>query len=218
MDKRWRNMVILLVVVILIAAGYYLYTTGGLPGLNFFKKVSLDDGYGEILNIFENNDVNIVNVQFLDMVNLSNANKIVWVEKKESLTKVKLQLTDFSSKIASRAESKEVSDELSAVADLYVSAIDFGIKNEVYLTDLSKGASKEFSCSDLTFIDSIPAKADKMYADVEALSNKNADFILNYDLYSSPLLIDLDAEQKFVDFSKELVAQAHAYCLGGGTA
>ncbi len=208
-------MIILLVIVILIAAGYYLYTNKGAISFLPFQKVSLEAGYGEILNIFEINDVNINNVQQLNMVNLSSANKVVWVEKKENLAKVKVQLANFSDSIASRAESKEVSDELSAAADLYASAIDFGMKNEIYLNDLAKGANKEFSCNDLTFVNSLPSKAQSMYNDVEALSNKNSDFILTYDLYSMPLLIDLDAEKQFVDFTKTMVDETAVYCAGG---
>ncbi len=218
MDKRWRNMGILFVIVILIVAGYFIYSNKGGPVVLPFQKVSLEAGYSEIVSAFESNDVNLTNVQALNIVNLSNANKVVWVEDKASLLRVKTQLVNFSTGIASRAESKEVSDELKAAADLYVAAIDFGIKNEVYLNDLAKGANKDFSCSDLTFIRGLPAKAEDMYSDLEKLSNKNDDFILTYDLYSMPLLIDLDTEKEFVDFSKVMVQQIEAYCAGGGSA
>lgn len=222
MGKLLRNLGILIIVIIIAGAAFFFYNGGKLSQLSSIsdivpsgKKVSLDAGYGEILAIFNNNDVNIVNVQNLGVVGVTSDNAVVWVENKANLQKVSSQLTDYSKNISSRAESADVAGELSDAAKLYSAAIGFELNNGAYLENLAKQTNVSGDCSNLNYFLDLNANAYRTYAELDALANQNDAFLLNHEMFAQPLVIDLDGQRAAVSDTEAIVADMKQRCSGG---
>lgn len=215
MDKRWRNLGILVLIIIVIVAGLILYSGNFSLNAVTGQKVSLDSGYSEILGLFKTNDVNFQNVQDLNMVYLSENGKIVWVESKTNLNNLRSGLANFSGNISSRAVSTDAAGELKSASDLYISAIDFGIKSEGYwksLSDLNKSA---LTCADSGKLATIKQVYASYYSDLSGLSAKNESFAQQYNIGANLLVIDLENEKQGVDNITGFADAFAADCNGG---
>ncbi len=210
MDTKWRNLVVVIVLIIVVVAGYvYLTQNSSLP-----ESKSIDLGYGEILSVFERNDVNIENVQTLDMVYSDENGIITWVEKKSNLSKVKSDLTNFISNLNSYSSEDKV--ELDKVATIYIHAVDFAVLSEQRLNFIVSTVQKNnFNCNNLSVLSDLNNAISWNYVDKYNLAAEVDDFAYNYDPYSEILSIDLDSEYAYLTSVHDLIDSTISECEGG---
>jgi flagellar basal body-associated protein FliL len=210
MDKKWKNLIIVIALIIVIVLGYLVLS----GNFSLFESKSIDEGYVEILNIFERNDVNLENVQTLNMVYSDENGVVNWIENKANLSKVKSDLGSFKNNLFGYSQTDK--SELSSVATIYIHAIDFALASEQRLNKIvSIMANNELNCNDLSPLMDVNSSANSNYIDKYNLAAEVDDFAYNYDPYSEILTIDLDEDYAYLISMHSLINLAVSECAEG---
>lgn len=209
MDKRWKNLGLFFVGLVVLIILYFLW-------INLFQQTesslkTIDEGYEELDLLFTSNDVNIENLQLLRVVELLPEGNIIWQEDKEKLVKLKLDLIDFNNKVNSFEESAE----LSAITSLYIGMISYCFSLEssfIKISDILH--TGKFDCSRVGDLDLISLELGERYLEVEKLKNEGINFSLNYDVFSSPVAVDIDEEYNDYTLVNSVIIEMKDYCEG----
>ncbi|MDD4467776.1 MAG: hypothetical protein PHF68_01345 [Candidatus ainarchaeum sp.] len=189
MDKKWRNLIIIIALVIVVVLGY-IYLTQNQVSLPVIESKSINDGYEGFLVLFEKNDVNIDNIQLLNLVYSDENGIINWIEKKDGLLNLKNDLVVFKGNLLEY--SIEDRNELSALTDVYIKAIDYSFSSEQEIKSLNVLFKSGFNCSELNKVTDLNRLIVQNYINLYDLAMDVDDFAYNYDPYSELILIELN--------------------------
>ncbi len=208
MDKRWRNLGILLVVVIILIVAYFFVINQ--PSAESDLS-SLENGYEELLNLFEKNDVNIEIVQEMNFFEVDFDKNLLVLANKSKLVLLKQDLEEFSGDL-SRYSLESVS-ELKDISFIYISAINFATRNENNFQKVAKLLGRN-DCSLNDEIQGLNLISLNLYKEIYELSLLSDAFAANHDPYAQPLYIDLESEYAMLLQVDNFVSGFETYCGG----
>jgi len=212
MDKKWRNLIIIIALVIVVVLGY-IYLTQNQVSLPVIESKSINDGYEEFLVLFEKNDVNIDNIQLLNLVYSDENGIINWIEKKDGLLNLKNDLVVFKGNLLEY--SIEDRNELSALTDVYIKAIDYSFSSEQEIKSLNVLFKSGFNCSELNKVTDLNRLIVQNYINLYDLAMDVDDFAYNYDPYSELILIELNDSYDYLLTVQEELNNVVIDCEGG---
>ncbi|MFA7133554.1 MAG: hypothetical protein WC122_01085 [archaeon] len=212
MDKKWRNLIIIIALVIVVVLGY-IYLTQNQVSLPVIESKSINDGYEEFLVLFEKNDVNIDNIQLLNLVYSDENGIINWIEKKDGLLNLKKDLVVFKGNLLEY--SIEDRNELSALTDVYIKAIDYSFSSEQEIKSLNVLFKSGFNCSELNKVTDLNRLIIQNYINLYDLAMDVDDFAYNYDPYSELILIELNDSYDYLLTVQEELNNVVIDCEGG---
>ncbi|HPM85780.1 MAG TPA: hypothetical protein PLI99_01650 [archaeon] len=212
MDKKWRNLIIIIALVIVVVLGY-IYLTQNQVSLPVIESKSINDGYEEFLVLFEKNDVNIDNIQLLNLVYSDENGIINWIEKKDGLLNLKNDLVVFKGNLLEY--SIEDRNELSALTDVYIKAIDYSFSSEQEIKSLNVLFKSGFNCSELNKVTDLNRLIIQNYINLYDLAMDVDDFAYNYDPYSELILIELNDSYDYLLTVQEELNNVVIDCEGG---
>lgn len=212
MDKKWRNLIIIIALVIVVVLGY-IYLTQNQVSLPVIESKSINDGYEEFLVLFEKNDVNIDNIQLLNLVYSDENGIINWIEKKDGLLNLKKDLVVFKGNLLEY--SIEDRNELSALTDVYIKAIDYSFSSEQEIKSLNVLFKSGFNCSELNKVTDLNRLIIQNYINLYDLAMDVDDFAYNYDPYSELILIELNDSYDYLLTVQEELNNVIIDCEGG---
>lgn len=215
MNKQWKNFGIfaLLLVIILVIIFFVLPNFSPTQ-----EKLTLDQGYEKILTIFEQNDVNLENLQEMKLVNISEGPNfdVVWIEKKENVLKLKEDLVNFKEELYKKNIEKEDLEELSSIVTIFIKTIDYSLTSESQFNEIKEiVGSNSLNCTNLNVFSDVNSLLYENFYLLEELDYMNADFIVNYDLNSSPLNIDSDVAYSSLLLNESVFDDVKSNCEGG---
>ncbi|MDD4128664.1 MAG: hypothetical protein PHY04_02930 [Candidatus ainarchaeum sp.] len=212
MDKKWRNLIIIIALVIVVVLGY-IYLTQNQVSLPVIESKSINDGYEGFLVLFEKNDVNIDNIQLLNLVYSDENGIINWIEKKDGLLNLKNDLVVFKGNLLEY--SIEDRNELSALTDVYIKAIDYSFSSEQEIKSLNVLFKSGFNCSELNKVTDLNRLIIQNYINLYDLAMDVDDFAYNYDPYSELILIELNDSYDYLLTVQEELNNVVIDCEGG---
>jgi hypothetical protein len=212
MDKKWRNLIIIIALVIVVVLGY-IYLTQNQVSLPVIESKSINDGYEGFLVLFEKNDVNIDNIQLLNLVYSDENGIINWIEKKDGLLNLKKDLVVFKGNLLEY--SIEDRNELSALTDVYIKAIDYSFSSEQEIKSLNVLFKSGFNCSELNKVTDLNRLIIQNYINLYDLAMDVDDFAYNYDPYSELILIELNDSYDYLLTVQEELNNVVIDCEGG---
>lgn len=212
MDTKWRNLIIIIALVIVVVLGY-IYLTQNQVSLPVIESKSINDGYEEFLVLFEKNDVNIDNIQLLNLVYSDENGIINWIEKKDGLLNLKNDLVVFKGNLLEY--SIEDRNELSALTDVYIKAIDYSFSSEQEIKSLNVLFKSGFNCSELNKVTDLNRLIIQNYINLYDLAMDVDDFAYNYDPYSELILIELNDSYDYLLTVQEELNNVVIDCEGG---
>lgn len=212
MDKKSRNLIIIVLLIIAVIVGYIYFSQNALP-LPSSELKSIDEGYDKFIELFEKNDVNIENVQLLNLVYGDENGVINWIEKKNNLSNLKKDLVFFRDNLNNY--SIEDKNELNALTNVYLKAIDYGFSTEQEISSTNTLFRSGFNCGELNKISDLNRLIVQNYINLYDLAMDVDDFAYNYDFYSELILIDLDSSYEYLLFVQEELSNIVVDCKGG---
>lgn len=215
MDNRWRNLGILIVVVLGVVGIFYFYPIIS----NLFsptpsvQKASLDDGYKEIVSVFEKNGVLLSDLKDFNLVSVDDSGKASWSASETKVLSLRKDLLSFYDGANAKFSDKNAA-ELKAVSNLFIYTIDYSIKRKAILDQMSETATA-FSCDSREKMTDLNALALLAYKDAISLSEMNNAFRQKYNSNSNPIDVDLQKEYQDLVFIDSFVSEAIASCEAG---
>jgi subtilisin family serine protease len=197
----------ILVVFVIIVMGFFIYTT--FMGPSVTEEKTVDDGYEEIISLFEKNDVNYQNAKSLKFVYLDDdEKKVVWGDGKEKVSDLKKDLQDFYTNVPG-FEGNDA-NQLKAISMLYLDVIDFSFREETRLKELNS-LMQNISCDNQVMQDINKLFSDR-YLDIYSVQLEADEFFYNFPTYFDPLEIDLDEEYNDWLLSQKVISDFEINC------
>lgn len=215
MDKRWRNLIVLFVIIVVIASAF-MYQDDLLemvqPTLVEPEEtnISLEEGYALITTTFESNGVDIKNVQELRLLGVNDSNNIVWLEDEEQLIKTRDELTVLYYSFDSVLSSEDT-NELQLITNLFINTIDLAFYQKE-LADLQVELLASDVCQKLDKLEQFESLSKAIYLDLTVLAEEVDLFRYRYDMYSEPIVINLDNEFDSLGLINEYVRESKQGC------
>lgn len=224
MDKRWRNLGIIVVVVIVFLI---LFFNAGFI-MNFFWQddyiiededydieLSSEKMFGEILNVFLKNNVDINKIIFLENIDYENES-YNYAFDIFVLEKTKSDLISLKSSLPINY-SEQLSFEGKSVINVYIMALDFMIfeKNAAnQIQFIAQGASQNY-CDNIDLMSSANDIIQERYFKLEALFDAVQEHSLDFDWSSEIIIIDIEKEEAAMLLFEDDLNSFVEVCQGG---
>jgi hypothetical protein len=198
MDKRWRNLIILIILVLVVVLALnYNALFGLIPQeeteeevILTEQEIILEEGYSDILEIFEENDVNITNVRNLETFYVDDSGEMVYNESSEKLLKLSSDLEQFSIGVDSKYPVDEAL-QLGEAATILNDAVLFSLKSANLAYQKKDVDFDTISCEQKQIVVDANAQAYELFYNLADLADEVDYFNSTYDENSEIIFIDL---------------------------